>query len=45
MQDIAIDAKKIFIGCGAAHHELCTRVTKDYNRYKYWFRLTPINST
>ncbi|MBI5523188.1 MAG: ABC transporter substrate-binding protein [Desulfarculus sp.] len=45
MQDIAMDAKKIFIGCGAAHPELCTRVTKDYNRYKYWFRLTPINST
>lgn len=44
MQDIAMDAKKIFIGCGAAHPELCTRVTKDYDRYKYWFRLTPINS-
>ncbi|MBU4573673.1 MAG: ABC transporter substrate-binding protein, partial [Proteobacteria bacterium] len=45
MQDIAMDAKKIFIGCGAAHPELCTRVTKDYDRYKYWFRLTPINSS
>ena len=44
MQDIVMDAKKIFIGCGAAHPELCTRVTKDYDRYKYWFRLTPINS-
>ena len=44
MQDIAMDNKKIFIGCGAAHPELCERVTKDYNRYKYWFRLTPINS-
>ncbi len=44
MQDIAMDNKKIFIGCGAAHPELCDRVTKDYNRYKYWFRLTPINS-
>ena len=44
MQDIAMDAKKIFIGCGAAHPELCTKVTKDYDRYKYWFRLTPINS-
>jgi branched-chain amino acid transport system substrate-binding protein len=39
MQDIAMDAKKVFIGCGAAHPELCTRVTKDYDRYKYWFRL------
>ena len=44
MQDIAMDAKKIFIGCGAAHPELCTRVTKDYDQYKYWFRVTPINS-
>ena len=44
MQDIAMDAKKIFIGCGAAHPELCGKVAKDYDRYKYWFRLTPINS-
>ena len=44
MQDIAMDYKKIFLGCGAAHPELCTRVGKDYNRYKYWFRVTPTNS-
>jgi branched-chain amino acid transport system substrate-binding protein len=44
MQDIAMDYKKIFIGCGAAHPELCLRVAKDYDRYKYWFRGTPINS-
>jgi branched-chain amino acid transport system substrate-binding protein len=44
MQDIAMDKKKIFIGCGAAHPALCTRVAKNYKRYKYWFRLTPINS-
>lgn len=44
MQDIAMDNKKIFLGAGAAHPELCTRVTKDYKRYKYWFRITPINS-
>jgi len=45
MQDIAMDYKKIFIGCGAAHPELCTRVAKDYNRYKYFFRGTPFNSS
>jgi len=45
MQDQAMDYKKIFIGCGAAHPELCERVAKDYNRYKYWFRVTPMNST
>jgi branched-chain amino acid transport system substrate-binding protein len=45
MQDIAMDHKKIFIGCGAAHPELCLRVAKDYKRYKYFFRGTPFNST
>jgi len=44
MQDIAMDYKKLFLGCGAAHPEICARVGKDYNRYKYWFRITPINS-
>jgi len=45
MQDIAMDYKKIFIGCGAAHDELCLRVAKDYKKYKYWFRGTPFNSS
>jgi len=45
MQDIAMDYKKIFIGCGAAHPELCTRVAEDYDTYKYFFRGTPINSS
>jgi branched-chain amino acid transport system substrate-binding protein len=44
MQDQAMDYKKIFIGCGAAHPELCTRVAEDYKRYKYFFRGTPFNS-
>jgi branched-chain amino acid transport system substrate-binding protein len=44
MQDVAMDYKKIFLGCGAAHPELCGRVAKEYNKYKYWFRVTPINS-
>jgi branched-chain amino acid transport system substrate-binding protein len=45
MQDIAMDYKKIFISCGAAHPELCERVAKDYKKYKYFFRDTPFNST
>jgi branched-chain amino acid transport system substrate-binding protein len=45
MQDIACEYKKIFIGCGAATDAICTRVAKDYDMYKYWFRLTPFNST
>ena len=43
MQDIAMDYKKIFIGCGASHSKLCLRLATDYNRYKYWFRGTPFN--
>jgi branched-chain amino acid transport system substrate-binding protein len=43
MQDIAMDYKKIFIGCGAATKSLCDRVAENYGRYKYWFRATPFN--
>ncbi|MEW6335467.1 MAG: ABC transporter substrate-binding protein [Thermodesulfobacteriota bacterium] len=43
MQDIAMDYKKIFIGCGAASKIICDRVAENYNRYKYWFRGTPFN--
>jgi branched-chain amino acid transport system substrate-binding protein len=44
MQDIAMEYKKIFIGCGAAHPELCERVAEKYDFYKYFFRGTPFNS-
>jgi len=44
MQDIAMEYKKIFIGVGAAHPELCLRVAKDYDTYKYFFRGSPFNS-
>jgi branched-chain amino acid transport system substrate-binding protein len=44
MQDIAMEHKKIFIGCGAAHPELCDRVAQNYDTYKYFFRGTPFNS-
>jgi len=45
MQDIAMEHKRIFIGCGAAANELCTRVAQNYAFYKYWFRGTPPNSS
>jgi branched-chain amino acid transport system substrate-binding protein len=45
MQDIAMEHKKIFIGVGAAHNELCERVAKNYGTYKYWFRGSPFNSS
>ncbi len=44
MQDIAANYKKIFLGCGAATNDLCTRVKDDYDRYKYWFRVTPFSN-
>jgi branched-chain amino acid transport system substrate-binding protein len=45
MQDIAMENKVIFIGCGAAHPQLCSRVAENYDLYKYFFRGTPFNST
>ena len=36
MQDIAMEHKKIFIGCGCSYAELCERVAKNYNTYKYF---------
>jgi branched-chain amino acid transport system substrate-binding protein len=45
MQEVAMDYKKIFIGAGAAHDELGLRVQKNYDRYKYWFRTTPVKSS
>ena len=44
MQDIAMDKRVIFLGCGAAHEELCNRVAKYYDQYKYFFRMTPGSS-
>ncbi|MCJ7547872.1 MAG: ABC transporter substrate-binding protein [Deltaproteobacteria bacterium] len=45
MQDIAMEHKVIFIGCGTAANELCSRVAQNYDLYKYWFRGTPQNAT
>ncbi len=44
MQDIAMDYKTIFLGCGAATFEINTRLAEDFDRYKYWFRVTPFHS-
>lgn len=45
MQEVAMDYKTIFLGCGAATESLCQVAVDDYERYKYWFRVTPFNST
>ncbi len=44
MQDVAMDYQMIFLGCGASDTKLNSRVTKDYDRYKYWFRVTPFSN-
>ncbi len=44
MQEVAMDYKKMFLGCGAADAKLGENVEKSYDRYKYWFRVTPTKS-
>ncbi|OAI52881.1 hypothetical protein AYO46_04335 [Betaproteobacteria bacterium SCGC AG-212-J23] len=41
MQEVAMDYKKMFLGAGAADAKLGENVEKNYDRYKYWFRITP----
>ena len=41
MQEVAMDYKKLFLGCGAADAKLGQNVETNYDRYKYWFRVTP----
>lgn len=43
MQDVAADHKVIFIG-GAGAPEICGRLAKNYDRYKYYFRALHPNS-
>src|SRR5919109_3009695 len=45
MQEVAMDYKKIFLGAGAAHSKLGANVESNYERYKYWFRVTPVKDT
>ena len=44
MQEVAMDYKKMFLGCGAADAKLGDNVEQNYARYKYWFRVTPTKS-
>jgi branched-chain amino acid transport system substrate-binding protein len=44
MQEVAMDYKKLFLGCGAADAKLGDHVAENYGRYKYWFRVTPTKS-
>jgi branched-chain amino acid transport system substrate-binding protein len=38
-----MDAKKIFMDCGAASGALQYSTVEDYDRYKYWFKTSPHN--
>ncbi len=44
-RDVALDAEKIFMNCGAATGSLQFSVVTDYDKYKYWFKATPYNET
>ncbi len=44
MQDVIADHETIWLGCGVAVSDMCRRVGRDYERYKYWFRAGPVNS-
>ncbi len=40
-REVAMDAKKMFMDCGASTMSLTYSVIQDYDRYKYFFRVTP----
>ena len=44
-QEVFMDNEMIFIGTGAATDIFCQNVESWYDRYKYFFRFMPINST
>lgn len=43
MQETAMENEMIFLGCGASDLLLCENVATDYEKYKYWFRVSPVN--
>jgi len=44
-REVAMDAQKLFMNCGAATGSLQFSVVTDYDAYKYWFKATPYNET
>ena len=42
-REVAMDAEKVFMDCGASTMSLTHSVLQDYDRYKYFFRVTPCN--
>ena len=42
-REVAMDNEKMFFNCGAATESLQHSVVTDYDKYKYWFKVTPYN--
>jgi len=42
-REVAMDAQKLMMCVGAATGALQGSVVSDYDRYKYWFKITPYN--
>lgn len=42
-REIVMDAKRLFIGTGSATATFCQDVYDNYNKYKYFFRIQPLN--
>ena len=40
-----MDYETIFMVCGSSETAMSDKVAEDYDRYKYWFRITPVNNT
>lgn len=45
MMDVMAQNKKIWLGTGAATPVLIERIAKDYDKYKYYFRVGTLDST
>lgn len=45
VQEVAMDYQTIFMVCGSSETKMSDKVAADYDRYKYWFRVTPFNNT
>jgi branched-chain amino acid transport system substrate-binding protein len=45
VQEVAMDYETIFMVCGSSLVAMADKVAEDYDRYKYWFRITPVNDT
>ena len=45
VQEMAMDYQTIFMVCGSSETKMSDKVAADYERYKYWFRVTPFNNT